>query len=119
MAPGKYRFDVTFSGSGTPEISISYGDAGITFVPVNATGSGNMHMTASASAVAIGAVQNCATLSQLTATGSNTATYANAFGTADLVYVLDSDALKEYIILESSAAPNSFNLVNCKMKLDT
>ena len=60
---------------------------------------------------AIGAVQNCSALSQLTATGSNTATYANAFGTADLVYVLDSDALKEYIILESSAAPNSFNFL--------
>jgi len=46
-------FDVTFSGSGTPEISISYGDAVITFIPVNATGSGNMHMTASASAIAL------------------------------------------------------------------
>ena len=104
-------FDVTFSGSGTPEISISYGEAGITFVPVNATGAGNMHMTASASAVAVGGVENCATLSQLTATGSNTATYANAFGTADLVYVLENDALKEYIILEDSAAPNSYNFL--------
>ena len=104
-------FDVTFSGSGTPEISISYGEAGITFVPVNATGSGNMHMTASASAIAIGGVENCSTLSQLAATGSNTATYANAFGTADLVYVLENDALKEYIILEDSAAPNSYNFL--------
>lgn len=104
-------FDVTFSGSGTPEVSISYNGAEISFSPVNATGQGNAHITASECVASIGAVQNCSTLSSLTATGSNTATYANAFGSADLVYVLENEALKEYIILEDSTAPNSFNFL--------
>ena len=101
-------FDVTFSGSGAPQVSVSYGDAAVTFSAVGAFGEGKGVIDASSSVISVGAVRNCPVLNQLTATGSNTAAYKNVFGSADLVYVLDSDTLKEYIILEDKAAPSSF-----------
>ena len=99
---------MTFTGSGTPQVSLSCGDASVTFMPANAAGTGKRSFSAADSAISVGAVRNCAALSQLTATGSNTATYENVFGSADLVYVLENEALKEYIILENRESPNSF-----------
>lgn len=94
-------FDVHFAGSGTPEISIAFQGAAVTFSPVTAG--------KNTAAFSIGKVSGCKTLSELTATGDNTVTYSNAFPGADLVYVLDNNVLKEYIILNSSAAGNTFN----------
>lgn len=56
-------------------------------------------------------VRDCSTLNQLTVTGSNTATYANVFGTVDLVNVLDSGMLKEYIIFDDSTSPNAIQFL--------
>ena len=66
------------------------------------TGSGGSnHISTEEFDFLVSPVNNCDALSQLTNTGSNTVTYANAFPNTDLVYVLDNSALKEYIILEN------------------
>lgn len=100
-------FDVYFSSAGTPTVSMQYRGRGISFSP--AVDSKNEVMsTQSVSAMAVGKVENCSTLAELTPTGDNTVRYANAFGTADLVYVLTSSALKEYIILENNTAQTTY-----------
>jgi hypothetical protein len=92
-------FDVSF-GSEAPEVSIFQDTAGVVFTPVGSSG-GSDHISTEEFDFLVGPVNNCDALSQLTYTGSNTVTYANAFPNTDLVYVLDNSALKEYIILEN------------------
>ncbi len=104
-------FDVTFSGSGVPQIGISHKGKSMTFSPLNASNGGNDHISATSSVISIGKIDNCTTLDLLTDTGSNTVTYSNAFAGADLVYVLENNALKEYIILNSVNAPNTFHFL--------
>lgn len=101
-------FQVTFSDSDTPTVTMTKDDLGITFQAAAASG-GNPFQTASTQkAVTVGAVRNCDTLTDLTDTGSDTITYTNAFYSTDLVYVLQNNALKEYIVLKNANAPNAF-----------
>lgn len=80
-------FDVDFSGSGTPQVSIAYEGNSITFSPLSDISLDNP-ITANAHVARIGRVDNCLTLESLTPTGSNTVTYEDAFTSTDLVYVL-------------------------------
>jgi len=100
-------FQVTFSDSDTPSVTMAKDDFAITFRAESASG-GNPFQTASTQkAVTVGAVRNCDTLTDLTDTGSDTITYTNAFYNTDLVYVLQNNALKEYIVLKNADAPNA------------
>ncbi|MBQ3252874.1 MAG: DNRLRE domain-containing protein [Oscillospiraceae bacterium] len=101
-------FQVTFSDSEIPTVTMTKGSHGITFRTDSASGGNPFHTTADSKAVTVGAVRNCNTLTQLTDTGSDTIMYTNAFYNTDIVYVLQNDALKEYIVLKSSHAPNVF-----------
>lgn len=101
------RFGVSFSGQGKPKIDLTYKDYGIAFTPVSASSQIGVDLTAKMSNISVGQVQLNA-LSQLTETGSNTARYSDVFPSTDLVYVLEDNALKEYIIINDAAAPNSF-----------
>lgn len=100
-------FDVYFSSAGTPTVTMQYRGRGISFSPTVDSENAVMS-TQPVSAMAVGKVENCSTLGKLTPTGDNTVRYANAFGTADLVYVLTNSALKEYIILENNTAPTTY-----------
>lgn len=104
-------FDVSFSSSGIPEVSMAMDGNSVTFSPLTASGGNTIQMNAVASPISVGAVHDCAALGQLTATGSNTVTYENAFANTDLVYVLENGALKEYIILRSSNASSQFSFL--------
>ena len=97
-------FDVHFSGSGTPEVSVAYQGASVTFSPVVPLGTSSRQSTG----FAVGKVTTCKALDALTYTGDNTVTYSNAFPDTDLVYVLENNILKEYIILNNTNASNSF-----------
>lgn len=115
-ASGRYKnaanaFDVSFSGSGIPEVSMAMDGNSVAFSPLTASGGNTIQMNAVASPISVGAVNDCAALGQLTATGSNTVTYENAFANTDLVYVLENGALKEYIILRSSNASSQFSFL--------
>lgn len=99
-------FDVHFSGNGVPEVSVAYSGASITFSPIN---SGKN--TSQNAVFSVGSVANCKPLSDLTYTGDNTVTYSGAFPNADLVYVLENNALKEYIILNNANAGNAFSFL--------
>ncbi len=103
-------FDVDFSTGGTPQVSIAYEGNSITFSPLTDI-SLDDPITANDHVARIGKVENCLTLDSLTPTGSNTVTYENAFAASDLVYVLDNNGLKEYIILNSTEAPNEFSFM--------
>ncbi len=83
----------------------------VAFSPLTASGGNTIQMNAVASPISVGAVNDCAALGQLTATGSNTVTYEDAFANTDLVYVLENGALKEYIILRSSNASSQFSFL--------
>lgn len=104
-------FDVRFSSSGVPEISIAKDGSSVTFSPLTATKGNSLQINAVASPIFVGAVNDCAALGQLTATGSNTVTYRNAFTDTDLIYVLENSALKEYIILRDSGAASQFSFL--------
>lgn len=104
-------FDVTFSDSGAPEVSISLDGKSVTFSPLNASSGTGNHIVAEDCAALVGKVNYCQTLDTLTSTGSNTVTYEDAFTNTDLVYVLENHALKEYIILNSASAPNEFSFL--------
>lgn len=104
-------FDVTFSSSGVPQIGISYQGKSITFSPMNATSGRNDKISAAHSTITVGKIDNCAALDQLTETGSNTVAYKNAFAGTDLVYVLENEILKEYIILGGADSPNTFSFL--------
>ena len=95
-------FDVHFSASGTPEVSIAYQNASVTFSPVALSGSRE------AATFSVGKVTAYRALNELAYTGDNTVTYANAFPNTDLVYVLENNSLKEYIILNNTNAANTF-----------
>lgn len=95
------RFDVYFSSKGLPAVSMEYKQYGVSFSAIS-NGKNN-------AAIKVGSVENCRTLSELTRTGNNTVRYEDAFGTADLVYVLSNSALKEYIVLEDCLAPTNFS----------
>ena len=97
-------FDVHFSGSGTPEVSVAYQGASVTFSPVVPLGTSSRQSTG----FAVGKVTTYKALDALTYTGDNTVTYSNAFPDTDLVYVLENNILKEYIILNNTNASNSF-----------
>lgn len=96
-------FDVHFAGSGAPEISLAYQGAAVTFSPIT---SGK---NTAGTSFTLGKVTGCKTLDALTFTGDNTVTYNNAFPNTDLVYVLENNTLKEYIILNSTGAGNTFH----------
>ena len=105
-------FDVTFSGSGVPEIGMEKDGVSFTFAPLDATKdtiSAYNRVQPKNCSINLGKVQNCRALTFLTATGNNTVTYADAFTDTDLVYTVNHNALKEYIILGSSAAPSQFS----------
>lgn len=105
-------FDVTFSGSGVPEIGMEKDGVSFTFTPIEAkkdTISAYNRVQPKNCSINLGKVQNCRALSFLTATGNNTVTYADAFTDTDLVYVVNHNALKEYIILGSGTAPSQFS----------
>ncbi len=104
-------FDVRFSGSGVPEISMAKDGGSVTFSPLTAAKGNTLQMNAAATPITVGAVNDCAALGQLTPTGSNTVTYKNAFANTDLVYVLENGALKEYIILRNSNAAGEFSFL--------
>lgn len=104
-------FDVYFADGSAREVSIQYEGKGITFSPLNAANELSNHISTENCVLAIGEVENCAVLSELTATGNNTVTYADAFTNTDLVYVLENNALKEYIILNSISSPNEFSFM--------
>ena len=97
-------FDVHFSADGTPQISVAYQGASLTFSPVVPLGTSSQQ----SADFSVGKVTACKTLSDLTYTGDNTVTYSNAFPNTDLVYVLENDVLKEYIILNNANASNIF-----------
>lgn len=101
-------FDVHFSDSSAPEISIAYSGASITFSPISTASN---HISTQICDFSVGKVNNCTALNELTYTGDNTVTYSNAFSNTDLVYVLDSNALKEYIILNNANASNTFSFL--------
>ena len=103
-------FDAQFSARGTPKVTLAYGGSSLSFSPVQAISSGKETVANRASVLSVGRVEN-QTLAQLTPTGSNTATYANAFPNADLVYVLENGLLKEYIILKSNVASNAYSFL--------
>lgn len=96
-------FDVHFSGSGAPEVSIAYQDAAVTFSPLAA------EKNTAGTTFSLGKVTGCEPLDKLTSTGENTVTYNTAFPNTDLIYVLENNALKEYIILNSITAGNTFS----------
>ena len=100
-------FQVTFSDSEKPTVTMAKDSQGITFQAETASGGNPLHITADSKAVTVGAVRNCDTLTQLTDTGNDTITYTNAFYNTDIVYVLQNDALKEYIVLKNKSAPNA------------
>ena len=105
----------TFSGSGTPYISMEKDGYSVSFSPTVASATLSLASAASrsfapaSSNISIGKVNDCAPLSAIAHTGSNTATYADVFTDTDLVYVVKNNALKEYIILNSDSAPNAFS----------
>lgn len=104
-------FDVYFSEGNNPEVSIQYKDTSLTFSPLNDTNKLGNPISTEDCAFRIGEVDNCATLGALTATGNNTVTYSDVFADTDLVYVLENNALKEYIVLNSSNSSNAFSFV--------
>ena len=104
-------FDVSFSSGITPSVAISLNNSNLSFSAFSASGGNSNHINADDCVAAIGAVNNCAILDELTHTGSNTLTYSNAFYNTDLVYVLSSSALKEYIVLKNNNAPNTFSFL--------
>lgn len=101
-------FDVHFSDSSIPQISIAYSDASITFSPISAASN---HISTQICDFSVGKVTDCPALNELTYTGDNTVTYGNAFHDTDLVYVLEDNMLKEYIILNNANAANSFQFL--------
>lgn len=78
-------FDVSFSNSQVPEISIEYQGSKLTFSAVSLTAQKDDPLATKGSAVSVGAVKNCDVLSKLTYTGSNTITYSGVFANTDLV----------------------------------
>ena len=105
------RFDVSFSDSVTPTVTMVQDGQTLTFSADSATGGNPFHTTADQQAVRLGAVNSCSTLSAIAETGSNTITYANAFYNTDIVYTLHNHALKEYIILKNNHAPNEITFL--------
>lgn len=110
---GVYRnaaneFDIFFGDATEPKVDIQYQGKAVTFAPLTATrkDSGKELRTLS-----LGKVENCTTLEELTPTGSNTVTYKNVFVDADLVYVLSNNALKEYVVLHSADADNTYSFL--------
>lgn len=101
-------FDVHFSDSNTPQISIAYSGASITFSPISTVSN---HISTQICDFSVGKVTDCTGLNELTYTGDNTVTYSGAFPNADLVYVLENNALKEYIILNNANAGNAFSFL--------
>ena len=95
-------FDVHFSSGCTPEVSVAYQGASVTFSPTA------LSQSSEAASFKLGKVTACKALNELTYTGDNTVTYTNAFPGTDLVYVLENNALKEYIILNDANAANTF-----------
>lgn len=104
-------FALSFSESEKPRITLEQSGKSLSFSAFAASGGNSNHITMDDTVVRIGGVQNCAILSEMTDTGDNTITYPNAFYNSDLVYVVKDHALKEYIILENSYAPNTFSFL--------
>lgn len=104
-------FKIYFSDSNIPEVNIQYDGKGITFSPFNSLHRNNLQVSPYVSKLTIGQIDNCSTLEKLTYTGDNTVTYANTFADTDLVYVLENNSLKEYIILNNNTAPSEFSFM--------
>ena len=102
-------FDVSFSNSQIPVITLEQQGTKLTFSALPVTTQSDSSLVAKGNAVLVGAVNNCDVLNKLTDTGSDTITYSNVFASTNLVYVLDNHALKEYIVLRDSSAPNNFS----------
>lgn len=102
-------FQVAFSDSRVPSVTIAKGNQSIHFQPETVSGGNQLgSATANQTTVTVGAVRNCAPLTQLADTGDNTITYTNVFQDTNFVYVLTNSAVKEYIVLNSPLAPNTF-----------
>ena len=104
-------FGVYFSDNETKNVTIEYEERKIKFSPINSTKAVKSSDKTEESTISIGQVNNCSTLNKLTATGENTVTYPAAFANTDIVYVLENNALKEYIILNNRHAPNVFSFL--------
>lgn len=103
------NFDVLFSDSNNPVISLESEDHKLTFSPIQESKDEKPLTTERGAHIRIGQVVNCVPLEKLTYTGDNTITYSDVFESTDLVYVLDNNLLKEYIILKDSKAPRAFS----------
>ena len=104
-------FDVFFQDGTTPTVTIQKEGLSIGFSALPSSNGNSSRLSAANCIAEIGAVDAHAALGGLTQTGDNTVTYANAFFNADLVYVLDNWALKEYIILKNREAANEYSFL--------
>ena len=103
------NFDVLFSDSNNPAITLESDDYKLTFSPIQEPEGEKGLLAESSAHIRIGRVANCEPLEKLTYTGDNTITYHDVFDSTDFVYVLDNNVLKEYIILKDSKAPRVFS----------
>ena len=104
-------FQVTFSNTVQPTVTMTKENRKITFEAMKVTSGDENRIPTERVTVTLGGVQNCSTLDMLTDTGSNTITYSNAFYNTDMVYVLQNNSLKEYIILKDADAPNKVSFL--------
>ena len=104
-------FDVFFQDGTTPTVTIQKEGLSIGFSALPSSGGNSSRLSASSCVAEIGVIESHAALGGLTQTGDNTVTYADAFFNADLVYVLDNWALKEYIILKNREAANEYSFL--------
>ena len=110
---GEYKnaansFDIFFSNGVTPEVTILNQTSKLIFSPITSANNKSGLISETTSSIDIGKIDNCKPLDILTQTGDNTVRYENIFPETDLVYVVGNHALKEYIVLNNSNAPNEF-----------
>ena len=110
---GEYKntansFDIFFSNSVTPEVTILNQKSKLTFNPISSANNKSGLISETTSSMDIGKIDNCKPLDILTQTGDNTVRYENVFPETDLIYVVGNHSLKEYIVLNNSNAPNEF-----------
>lgn len=111
---GEYKnaansFDIFFSNSVTPEVTILNQKSKLIFNPITSANNKSGLISETTSSIDIGKIDNCKPLDILTQTGDNTVRYENVFPETDLIYVVSNHALKEYIVLNNSNAPNEFD----------
>lgn len=104
-------YDVYFSSSTDSMVNVYYKGKEVSFSLLGNSGMLGGRVSSQKCTPTIGQVKNSVTLDNLTPTGDNTVTYPNAFPGTDLVYVIENDALNEYIVLNDSSAPNTFSFV--------